>query len=383
MNNQRYLSLDIMRGLVIAMMIVVNTPGSWSAIYTPFDHTVWNGCTPTDWVFPSFLFMIGVSMRFSFKSLDYSLTKSSSIKILKRGIMLYGIYVAMVLFWRISGALINHKTIDLVFFQQIIAKFRFFGVLPRIAITYILAAFLVLSIKKTSHILILSAIILLSYWLIMYSFGDYQMLSNAGYYLDKYLLGEQHLWHGEGVGFEPEGILSTLPATVSVLLGYLTGEYIQNNTHRSAYIIKSLIVIGAFAILISELWNPFFPINKKLWTSSFVLHVAGIDCLILAVLMWWIDIKGNTKGTFFFKVLGMNAIAAFVISELPIPLLSYFKTTFDGKNVGFYTYIYKAFYVPLFFNNLKLASMAFALSWLCCCWLLLYVMYRKKVFLKV
>lgn len=380
--NQRYLSLDVMRGLIIALMIIVNTPGSWSAIYPPLDHTVWHGCTPTDWVFPSFMFMIGVSMRFSFKPYGYQLNQALSAKILKRGFMIYLIYFSMCLFWKIAGALIGGKPVNGELFTNFLHNFRILGVLPRLALGYVLGSFFALWAGSFRNVLSVAIGLMLGYWAVMYAFGDYQMLTNASHKLDLILLGENHLWHGEGVAFDPEGLLSTLPSVATVLLGYLTGQYIQETPNKEQ-VIKNFILIGAAAVALSEVWNLVFPISKKIWTSSFVLHMAGVDWLILGILIWAIDLKGKTQGSFFFKVFGMNSIMAYVVSELPIPLMFYFKTTLGEKSISLYGYFYQAIFVNLTGGNENLASFLFALSWMLICWLVLYWLYRRNIFLKV
>ncbi len=380
--NQRYLSLDVMRGLIIALMIIVNTPGTWSAIYTPFDHTAWHGCTPTDWVFPSFMFMIGVSMRFSFKPYNYQLNSDLALKIMKRGLMIYLIYFTMCLFWKICGALIGNKPMDAEFWSNFFGKFRILGVLPRLALGYTLGSFFALWAGSFRNILYVTLALMLGYWAVMYSFGDYQMLTNAAHKFDLLVLGENHLWHGEGVAFDPEGLLSTLPSVATVLMGYMTGQFIQENPDKTK-IIKHLIIAGATAIIVSEIWNLAFPISKKLWTSSFVLHLAGVDWLILGILIWAIDLRQKTTGIFFFKVFGMNAIMAYVVSELPIPIMSYLKVNLDGKSTSWYNYCYKAGFLNLTGGNEHLASFLFAFTWMLICWVILYLMYRKNIFLKV
>lgn len=378
--SNRYLSLDVMRGFIIALMIIVNTPGSWGNIFQPFDHTAWHGCTPTDWVFPSFMFMIGVSMRFSFKPYDYQLTTPLAFKILKRGLLIYLIYLSMSIFWKVSGAYLGGKPIDEEFWGRLFSNFRVLGVLPRLALGYVLGSFFALWAGSFRNVAYTIAALLLGYWAVMAAFGDYQMLTNAAHKFDVWVLGENHLWKGEGVPFDPEGLLSTLPAVATVLLGYLTGQYIQDNQDKTL-IIKNLIIAGICAIILSEIWNLVFPISKKIWTSSFAVHMAGVDWLILAILMWWIDLKGNEKGTFFFKVFGMNSMMGYIVSELPIPPMAAFKIPFNGNNISLYSAGYQMLFNMI--GHEKLASWIFAFLWMLICWVILYIMYRRKFFFKV
>lgn len=400
--NNRLLSLDIFRGLTVALMIIVNTPGSWDFVYPVLDHAKWHGCTPTDWVFPSFLFAIGLSMRFSFKPFGYELSQELLLKILKRTVIIYLLYILFMQYFPFyyldkSGAMIWGRRNPV----------RVLGVLPRLAICYAIGSIICLSVKR-QYLPYIAGGLLLSYWAIMYGFGDagnpygqvpslnqfigmseeqitawwkIQMTSNAAFKLDYAMLGDTHIYKGEGYAFEPEGILSTLPSVVTVILGYMTGTYIQENTDR-AVVIKKLITVGAIFVAVSLIWDFVFPINKKLWTSSYVIHMAGIDMLIIAILTYILDYKGIKKWSFFFEVFGANAIMAYLVSEVPIVLSSRFRIPeTDGKFSGLFPWIYKHGFVP-WAGDLN-GSFFFAVWWMFTCWVILYIMYRNKIFLKV
>jgi predicted acyltransferase len=398
----RLLSLDIFRGLTIALMIIVNTPGSWSHVFRPLDHAKWHGCTPTDWVFPSFLFAIGLSMRFSFKPFNYELNAVVLGKIFKRAIIIYLLYIVFMQF------LPFYYYDDVgVFLWGRKNPVRYLGVLPRLAICYALASIICLSVKRTWLPYILGGI-LLGYWAIMYFYGDAgnpygmipsaeqfigmsdadvtawwkaQMQTNAGFKLDLAVLGENHIYKGEGYPFEPEGILSTLPSIATVMAGYMVATYIQDEPNREK-VIKNLILAGAVCVGVSLLWDFVFPINKKLWTSSYVVHMAGIDMLVLGILTYILDYKGITKWSFFFEVFGANAIAAYLISEVPIVLgLRYKIAEPDGKLVSTYGWVYRHWFAS--WAGPMNGSFFFALWFMLMCWLVLYVMYKKKIFLKV
>ena len=398
----RFLSLDIFRGLTIALMIIVNTPGSWSYVYPPLDHSKWHGCTPTDWVFPSFLFAIGLSMRFSFKPFNYTLSPDLLIKILKRGILIYLIYIVFMQFF-------PFYYYDKEWIMHLGRKnpVRILGVLPRLAICSVLGSLICLTAKQ-KDLPYIAAAMLLAYWGIMYFFGDAgnpygmnpapnqflgldekaieawwqtQMTSNAGFKLDMAVLGNDHIYKGEGYPFEPEGILSTLPSIVTTILGYITGTYIQKSTDKSE-LIKHLILAGVVCLGISLLWDKVFPINKKLWTSSYVMYMAGVDLLALGILTYIIDYKGFTRWTFFFQVFGANAIMAYIVSEVPIVLSSRFRFMEpDGTYSGSYAWIYKHWFAS-WAGNMN-GSLYFAIWWMLTCWVVLYIMYRNKWFLKV
>ncbi len=364
----RYLSLDVFRGITIALMIVVNTPGTWEAIYAPLQHAAWHGCTPTDLVFPSFMFAIGLSMFFSFAAFDYKRSPTLTTKILKRVAVLYIIYFLMCAF---------------PFYDFVLAKFRIFGVLPRLAFSYGIGAFMVLTIGER-WLPYLIGFLLLAYWAIMAYFGDpaapYGMTTNAGYYLDLAVLGEPHMWHGEGVAFEPEGILSTLPAICTVLLGYLTGKLIKT-TPNPLFAINRLLFFGSLGIMVALLWHTTFPINKKLWTSSYVLYAAAIDAILVAVLVWIIDVRKNIKWAWPFRVMGSNARAAYVISEMLVIIMFTIKWLLpDGSKMNLYKWCYQHLFAT--WAAPINASLAFALVFLALNYLLLWGMYRRGWFWK-
>jgi predicted acyltransferase len=260
MASQRYLALDVLRGMTVATMITVNNPGSWSHIYSPLKHSEWHGCTPTDLVFPFFLFVVGISMFFSFSKYNNSLNKESLLRIGKRTLLIFAI-----------GLFLNsfpQWTTDY-------SKLRILGVLQRIALAYGIGSIIVLATPK-KILPYIGALILLLYWCILYAAGGtdpYSLQGNATLAFDKLFLGETHLYRGFGIRFDPEGLLSTMPAIVTVILGYLAGQLIVN-TDKLKVPLK-LLLFGFAGIAAGIVWGQFFPINKPLWTSSYVLYTAG------------------------------------------------------------------------------------------------------------
>ena len=360
----RYLSLDIFRGITIAGMILVNTSGNGDYTYSPLKHAHWHGFTPTDLVFPSFMFIIGVAMRFSFAPFNYTLTPDLRNKILKRAVILF----------IVSYLIHNFPFIDFSF-----SHMRIPGVLQRLAIGFAATAFITLTIPK-KHLIYIAIGLLLGYWLIMYSFGNYDETTNAVLYLDRFLLGENHLYDGQGFPFDPEGTLSSIPAIASTLIGYLVGIGIQESKNKTTLVMK-MVAWGVVLIIIALIWNRGFPINKKLWTSSFVLLCAGLDMVLLAPLIWIIDIKGKTNWTYFFKVFGMNSIAAYAISELLAISMGYISLTEGSSKTNLTSWIYWHGFQPIFghYNG----SLAFAITFVLVCWLPLLWMYKKGIFWKI
>lgn len=365
---ERYLALDVLRGMTIAFMITVNTPGSWKYIYPPLRHAAWHGCTPTDLVFPFFLFVVGVSMFFSFSKYQNTLNKDTLLHVGKRALLIF-----------LIGLFINS-------FPQWTTDYshlRIMGVLQRIAVAYGFAALIVLAFSRKT-IAWLSAAILIGYWAIIYFLGGddpYSLQGNITIPFDRAILGENHLYKGFGVPFDPEGILSSLPAIVTVLIGYFAGVMIKE-TDKNRVPVK-LLIYGVVATVAGYVWGLFFPINKPLWTSSYVLYTAGLAALLFALLIFIIDLKGYKKWTSFFVVFGMNPLFIFALSGIWAKTLSRLIKIPDaeGNAIAGSTWLYQHVFVPLA-GNMN-GSLLYALTHIFFFWLIGYVMYRNKIFIKV
>ncbi len=365
---ERYLALDVLRGMTIALMIIVNTPGSWKYVYAPLRHAEWHGCTPTDLVFPFFLFVVGVSMFFSFSKNQNSLNKETLWHVGKRTALIF-----------IIGLFLNS-------FPQWITDYstlRIMGVLQRIAIAYGIAALIVLAFSRKTIILI-SVAVLFGYWGILYFFGGNDPFSLEGNVIipfDKALLGENHLYNGFGIPFDPEGLLSSLPAVVTVIIGYFAGILIKESDKNKVPI--KLLVFGSIATVIGFLWGYIFPINKPLWTSSYVLYTAGLAAIFFALLIFIIDIKGYKKWTSFFVVFGMNPLFIFALSGIwanALFKLIIFSDSNGNVITGSY-WLYHNIFVPLA-GNMN-GSLLYALAHIFFFWLIGYVMLKNKIFIKV
>lgn len=365
----RFLSLDILRGITLACMILVNTSGNGDFTYAPLQHAEWHGFTPTDLVFPTFLFMVGVSMRFSFKSFNYKLTPLVRNKILRRTLLLF---------------LINYLIFYFPFTDFSFDKLRFLNVLPRIALSYCAVSFITLNVPG-NWLTRINILILLAFWGILYLFGDagaaYELPSNAVLKLDLFLFGPDHLYHGNGIPFDPEGLLSTLPAISTCLLGYQASLFLEKQRALNKSPLANLLVYGSALIILAMLWHQAFPINKKLWTSSFVLLCAGIDFILIGLLSWWIETKEKTFANTFFLVFGTNSILAYAISEVLAIQIGNIQMSEGNSSISLNDWIYWHIYEPIFgkYNG----SLAYAISFVLVCWVICYLFYRKKWFLKV
>jgi predicted acyltransferase len=372
--SERFLSLDVFRGMTVCFMIIVNTPGGGATPFAPLLHADWHGFTVTDLVFPAFLFAVGNAMSFTKSKMDQE--SGVFLKILKRSLWIF--VLGYLLYWfpyfksDDAGNLILKP----------ISETRIFGVLQRIALCYFFGALMIhyLSEKK---VILLSILFLPLYWIILLLFGDsadpYSMLGNAGHYLDKFLIGESHLSKGEGVPFEAQGLLSTMPAIVLVIIGYFAGKYIRENGKNYETIAK-LLLSGAALIFIALCWDSVFPINKKLWTSSFILLTGGLSLASIAALLFIVEIKHWNKWnwTYFFNVFGKNPLFIYLLAEFSSRILNLVEV---GEDMSLKAAIGKGFFQSIVPG--PSGSLLFAISFMLMCWLIGLWMDKKHIYIKV
>lgn len=377
-NNNRLLSLDFFRGATVAAMILVNNPGDWGHIYSPLEHAEWHGCTPTDLVFPFFLFIVGVSIAYamSSKKTDPSTHNQTIFKAFKRSLILFGLGLFLSLFPKVF-------TDPIEAFQTV----RIPGVLQRIAVVFFICS--VLFLKNSEKGLFRIAVVILAvYWAMMtflpvpgVGYANLEKETNLGAWLDRTLLSEAHLWKMAKT-WDPEGIFSTVPAIATGLFGVLTGIYLRRKDIDEPTKVAWLFSAGIAAVVAGLLWGLAFPINKSLWTSSYVLFCAGLAIMLLALSYWIIDIKRYSAFTPPFVAYGVNAITVFFLSGLIPRLLNMIKiSNADGSISGLQSWLYDNFFKPNFTPvNASLAwAICFNLFW----FIILWIMYRKKIIIKV
>jgi len=372
LNAQRFTALDIFRGCTICFMIIVNTTGNGATTYWPLLHADWNGFTPTDLVFPSFLFAVGNALSFTVKKWDHMKQSLVLYKILKRTILIF--LVGYLMYWfpffKIDAQ--SH------FMLSPVSHTRIMGVLQRIALCYGIVALMVyyLGTKKTIWLGVFS---LMAYWALLLFFGEQgaelTKTGNAVLRLDTWLFGINHLYGGEGFPFDPEGLLSTLPALFNVIGGYAVGRYLQR-MGKSYEGLTKLLLAGICLLLIAYCWNSFFPVNKKLWTSSYAVLTVGLDCIILAGIVYVTDILGKTKGTRFFLITGKNPLVIYLVSELGVTLLWLIKIGDQPLHVWLYHHIF-------IFAGDYFGAFLFSVWWMLTCWLVGYVLDRNKVYIRL
>jgi predicted acyltransferase len=371
---QRFLALDVLRGMTVCFMIIVNTPGNGGTSYPPLLHAAWNGFTPTDLVFPTFMFVVGNAMSFAMKKWVEVPNQTVFWKILKRTLLIF--LLGFLMYW---FPLVHWNEGYHLEFNPV-SHTRIMGVLQRIALGYFFAA-LMFRFLKEATVYRLSIIFLFLYWFILLLFGDpgdpYNMLTNAGTKLDLWVFGPNHMYHGEGVAFEPEGILSTLPAIANVTFGYAAGKWVQQKGKTYEGLAK-LLLAGVLSVVVALSWDWFFPINKKLWTGSFVLITVGIDCIILASLVYVIDFLERRQWTYFFEVFGKNPLFIYLLSELGATMLWFIRV--GPNNQPLYRWLFQNIFKPA---GMYFGSFLFAISFMLFCWLIGYILDKRKVYVRV
>lgn len=368
----RLVSLDVFRGITIAGMLLVNNPGSWGHIYPPLEHATWNGWTPTDLIFPFFVFIVGVAMTFSFgKLLEIGADRNRLLlKTAKRAALIFLVGLAIHSFpW--VGYDYSHWRIP--------------GVLQRIAIAYFFAATIYLFTTTRGQILAIAAL-LLGYWALQTLVpvpggftGVLQPGQDLGAYIDRAVFTTDHLWR-EAKTWDPEGLLSDLPTIATCLIGGLAGTWIRARRDDREKVI-GLFAAGAVLMALGGMWGWVFPINKSLWTSSYVLFTGGFACQFLALIYFVVDMKGHARWTKPFVIYGTNSIAVFFLSAALARTLNLVKlNTADGP-VALKTFIYKTYYES-WLQPIN-ASLLFAITYVLFFLAVLTVMYRRKIFIKL
>ena len=384
MSQQRYYSLDVFRGATVALMILVNNPGSWAHIYSPLGHASWHGCTPTDLVFPFFLFAVGNAMSFVMPKLQNAGAAEFWTKIIKRTLLIFGIglFLNWSPFVKFSGTELVFKPWEMV---------RILGVLQRIAICYFFAS-IIIYYGKSRIALFIGMMILVVYWVLTYALGatghPYSLSGYFGNSIDQTILGVSHIYKGEGVPFDPEGFTSAFPAIVQVILGFLVGEYIQLKG-KNYEMLAQVLLTGALLVLVGYIWDFSFPINKKIWTSSYVLYTTGLAMISLGMLIYLLEFK-NAKGKWshFFDVFGKNPLFVFVLSGFLPRVLALLRWTdhTDEKGEPVYTSALPWFYEHVCKNintDLRVGSFVYALSFITFFGVLAYILDKKKIYIKV
>ncbi len=399
--NQRFFSLDVFRGATVALMILVNNPGSWSYIFSPLDHAEWQGCTPTDLVFPFFLFAVGNAMAFVMPKFQENGKAFFYKKIIKRSLLIFviGLFLNWCPFFIWDNnqlifkkwAFINTDSAGNIYEDGV----RVLGVLQRIAICYFVASIIAYYLNP-KKVIVVSIVILLVYWVFCFLLGEkgveYTLTGFFGTQIDAAILGKSHLLHADKVNgkvfhFDYEGLISSTAAIVQVLFGYLIGYYIQLKG-KTYEMLTNLFVIGCSFMLIGYWWDMVFPISKKMWTSSYTVYTTGLAIVTLAILIYIIEFK-NFKGSWskFFDVFGKNPLFIFVLSGF-LPRIFKLIRINDVDEAGKAIYLnpFSWFYEHIckhINSDLRVGSLLYAILLIFFYWSICYLLDKKKIYIKV
>lgn len=374
----RLISLDVFRGLTIAMMIIANMAGVVPDVYPFLSHAPWNGCTPTDLVFPFFLFIVGVAMSFSLSkySLESKLNSFVYFNLCRRAVILFTLGLLLNGFWNQGVGSFDLQSL------------RLMGVLQRIGLAYLFASLIVLKLPEKTQ-WALAGILLIFYWLTMmyipvpdYGAGMLTREGNFGAFIDRLIIAKPHLYAGDGFNFrgDPEGLFSTIPAVVNVLFGYFAGQWMRKSTINS-HTSMDLVLWGLCSLVVGMIWDGLFPINKKLWTSSYVLFSTGWGLVFLAACYDLIEVRKIKRWSKGFEIIGLNAIALFVASVFLIKVTVKLKIGEGDNAISVYNWIYRNLFVSWVGNTN--GSFLFALATLSLWYGLAFFMYRQRWFIKV
>ena len=384
--NKRLLALDILRGMTIAGMILVNNPGSWGAIYAPLRHAAWNGLTPTDLVFPFFMFIMGISTYLSLNKYHFHPEGTVIRKIIRRTVVIFLIGLGIGWFSRFCNTFYALGSEDISFWERLgrscwtFDRMRILGVLPRLALCYGAAALIAVTVRH-NRIPWIIGILLCGYAVILWvGHGCEISEANIVGVVDRAILGPAHMYREGDLAFDPEGLLSTLPAIAHVLIGFCCGKLICTPAKTSDQLLK-LFLIGSVMMLVGWLLSYGCPINKKVWSPTFVLMTCGMASSLLALLIWIIDVKGKKRWSLFFESFGINPLFLYVTASILAILLGAIHIPHGTENISLHGALYQLGLEPLF--GPTLGSLVYALLFVGVNWLIGYPLYKHKIYIKI
>lgn len=384
---QRLLALDILRGITIAGMILVNNPGSWGHIYAPLAHAEWHGLTPTDLVFPFFMYIMGISTYFSLRKYGFKFSGATLWKICRRTVVIFAIGLAIAWFGMFLRGITSGKALaEAVFtFDHI----RILGVMPRLAICYGFGSLIALALSKKALPWFIAGMLVV-YAVILFVGNGFEFASNNVIAIvDNAVLGPDHMYTdhvaGESLKFDPEGLLSTLPSIAHMLIGFVCGGLIVGTKDNNLRINK-LFIIGTILTFSGFLLDFGIPINKKIWSPTFVLTTCGLAASFLGLLIWIIDIKGYRRWCRFFEAFGINPLFMYCLGAILSIIIGAIKVPYAAVESGVTTlkgWIYQAVLMPACADNATLASLCFAILFVLLNWCIGDILYKKKIYIKI
>ncbi len=382
--SQRLLALDILRGITIAGMIMVNNPGSWSYVYKPLGHAEWNGLTPTDLVFPFFMFIMGISTYISLRKYNFQYSHAAVLKIIKRTVVIFAIGLGIGWFSRFCSTWNALSKEDLDFFSHLwqsiwtFDRIRILGVMQRLALCYGATAIIALTMKH-KNIPYLIAFLLVGYFIMLelgngFAYNETNILSRV----DRAVLGLNHMYKDNGI--DPEGLLSTIPSIAHVLIGFCVGRMMLQ-TQDINQKLEKLFLVGTILTFAGFLLSYGCPINKKIWSPTFAIVTCGLCSSFLALLIWIIDVKGYKRWCRFFESFGVNPLFIYVMAGVLSILLINIKVFHNDAMISLHRYIYGVLLQPWLGDYP--GSLVYALLFVIFNWSIGYILYKKKIYIKI
>ncbi len=379
----RVLSLDILRGITIAGMIMVNNPGSWSSIYRPLGHAHWHGLTPTDLVFPFFMFIMGVSTFMSLRKFNFVPSTGAILKIVRRTLLIFVIGLALGWFGQLTRGLASGETFGAA--ATHFNTLRILGVLQRLALAYGFAALIAIFVKNKSLVWVI-AILLAGYYLLLRLGKGFEMSEeNIIAVVDKALWGPAHMYkdttpEGVRIALDPEGLLSTIPSIAHVLIGFLFGKLITEyrDNHKR---VEKLLIWGTILAFSGLLLQYGCPINKKIWSPTYVLVTTGFAAQLLGLLIWIIDIHKRERWSRFFHAFGVNPLIVYIFAGVMANLIANIRFSYQGELISVKSFIYGVLIQP--WAGDYFGSLLYAMLFITVCWLFGYILYKKNIYIKL
>lgn len=382
--SQRLLALDVLRGITIAGMILVNNPGTWSYIYAPLRHAKWNGLTPTDLVFPFFMFIMGISTYISLRKYNFEFTASAAFKIVKRTVIIFLIGLAIAWFSTFCWTFNSLSGEEVSFFERLwmsswtFDHIRISGVMQRLAICYGATAIIALTVKY-KYIPYIIGVTLIGYFLLLlfgdgFTYNETNILS----VVDHAVLGANHMYNDNGI--DPEGVLSTIPSIAHVLIGFCCGKMLMEVKDINDKL-QRLFLVGTILTFFGFLLSYGCPINKKIWSSTYAIVTCGLASSFLALLIWIIDVKGYKKWSLFFEAFGVNPLFMYVLGAALSILFGSILFTYQGEIISIHGYLYDMILLPVLGDYPS--SLAYAVLFIFINWVIGYVLYKKKIYIKI
>jgi len=379
----RVLSLDILRGITIAGMIMVNNPGSWSSIYRPLGHAQWHGLTPTDLVFPFFMFIMGVSTFMSLRKFNFVPSTGAILKIVRRTLLIFVIGLALGWFGQLTRGLASGETFGAA--ATHFNTLRILGVLQRLALAYGFAALIAIFVKNKSLVWVI-AILLAGYYLLLRLGKGFEMSEeNIIAVVDKALWGPAHMYkdttpEGVRIALDPEGLLSTIPSIAHVLIGFLFGKLITEyrDNHKR---VEKLLIWGTILAFSGLLLQYGCPINKKIWSPTYVLVTTGFAAQLLGLLIWIIDIHKRERWNRFFHAFGVNPLIVYIFAGVMANLIANIRFSYQGELISVKSFIYGVLIQP--WAGDYFGSLLYAMLFITVCWLFGYILYKKNIYIKL